>query len=193
LLLNRCDQPNHGQTMNYPYAAWRRILFVAVLLVIIVIAFAPATTQGTLVLRFSSLSSPSVISHIYVGFTQIALHEVGYVNSSICGTCGWITISQSFPTVDLISNPLIPPTVTSAPIHSGRYDEVRVTFSNSTVIIRGHQPIPIPAPPMIGSNVTLPIPPSGIGDILLVVAFDYSSLLSSPPSLSFVLIRTSAV
>ena len=116
---------------------------MAVLLVIIVIAFAPATTQGTLVLRFSSLSSPSVISHIYVGFTQIALHEVGYVNSSICGTCGWITISQSFPTVDLISNPLIPP--------------------------------------------------SGIGDILLVVAFDYSSLLSSPPSLSFVLIRTSAV
>src|SRR5436853_1211289 len=118
LLLNRCDQPNHDHTMNYPYAAWRRILFVAVLLVIIVIAFAPATTQGTLVLRFSSLSSPSVISHIYVGFTQIALHEVGSVNSSICGTCGWITISQSFPTVALMCNPLIPPTVTSSPIHS---------------------------------------------------------------------------
>jgi len=183
--------------MNYPYAAWRRILFVAVLLVIIVIAFAPATTQGTLLLRFASLSSPSVISHIYVGFTQIALHEVGYVNSSICGACGWITISQSFPTVDLLSNVIIPPTVTSAPIHSGRYDEIRVTFSNSTVIIPGHQPIPISAPPMLSTNMTLPIPPSGIGDILLVVGFDYSTLFSGlfsgQPSLSFVLIRASAV
>src|SRR6266568_2146491 len=174
---------HHGQTMNYLYAAWRRILFVAVLVVIIVIAFAPATTQGTVVLRFSSLSSPSVISHIYVG----------YVNSSICDACGWITISQSFPTVDLLSNLMIPPTVTSAPIHSGRYDEIRVSFSNSTVIIPGSQPIPISAPPRLSTNMTLPVPPGGVGDILLVVGFDYSTLFSGQPSLSFVLVRASAV
>jgi hypothetical protein len=175
-------------TMNYAYAAWRRILFVAVLLVIVVIAFAPATTQGTIFLRFSSLSSPSVVNHIYVGFTQIALHQVGYLNSS-----GWVTISQSFPKIDLLSNQMIPPTVASAPIHSGRYDEIRVTFSNSTVVIAGRPPVPISAPPMLSSNMTLPVPPSGIGDILLVVAFDYSTILSNQPSLSFVLIRASAV
>ncbi|HXL50201.1 MAG TPA: hypothetical protein VN949_00150 [Candidatus Limnocylindrales bacterium] len=192
-MLNRCDQCTTTKAMNYPYAAWRRILFVAVLVVIIVIAFAPATTQGTLFLRLSSLSTPSVISHIYIGFTEISLHEVGYVNSSICDACGWITISQSFPTVDLLSNLMIPPTVTSAPIHSGRYDEIRVSFSNSTVIIPGSQPIPISAPPRLSTNMTLPVPPGGVGDILLVVGFDYSTLFSGQPSLSFVLIRASAV
>src|SRR2546427_1339702 len=176
---------HHRQTMNYPYAAWRRILFVAVLVVIIVIAFAPATTQGTMLLRFSSLTSSSVVSHIYIGFTQIALHQTGYLNSS-----GWVIISQRFPTIDLLSSQTIPPTVTSAPIHSGRYDQIRVTFSNSTIVIAG-RPIPIAAPPILSSNVTLPVSPSGIGDILLVVAFDYSTLFSTPPSLSFVLIRTS--
>ena len=173
--------------MIYPYAAWRRILFVAVLVVIIVIAFAPATTQGTVLLRFSSLTSSSVVNHIYVGFTQIALHQAGYLNSS-----GWVIISQNFPHVDLLSNQMIPATVTSSPVHSGRYDQIRLDFSNCTIVIVGRS-IPVPAPSMLSSNMTLPVPPSGVGDILLVVAFDYSALFSSQPSLSFVLIRASAV
>jgi Domain of unknown function (DUF4382) len=186
-LLNRCDHCTIAGRMNYPYAAWRRILFVAVLVVIIVIAFAPATTQGTLFLRFSSLSSPSIVSHVYVGFTQVSLHQAGYLNSS-----GWVIITQSFPNIDLLSNQAIPLTVTSAPIHSGRYDEIRVTFSNSTLVIAG-QRTPMSAPSVLSANVTLPVSPSGIGDILLVVAFDYSALFSSQPSLSFVLIRASTV
>src|SRR5204862_2409949 len=105
--------------MNYPYAAWRRILFVAVLVVIIVIAFAPATTQGTIFLRFSSLSSSSAVNHIYVGFTQIALHQAGFVNST-----GWIIISQSLPKMALLSDHTIHPLVSSARINSGRYDEI---------------------------------------------------------------------
>ena len=173
--------------MNYPYAPWRRILFVAILVVVMVVAFAPATTQGTVLLRFSSLTSSSVVNHIYVGFTQIALHQVGYLNSS-----GWVIVSQNFPHLDLLSNQTIPPTVTSAPIHSGRYDQIRLSFSNSTIVIAGRR-VPVPAPPMLSSNMTLPVPPSGIGDILLVVAFDYSTLFSGQPSLSFVLIRASAV
>jgi Domain of unknown function (DUF4382) len=177
----------HLWTMNYPYAAWRRILFVAILVVIIVIAFAPATTQGTLFLRFSSLTSPSVVNHIYVGFNQIALHQFGYPNSS-----GWVVISQNLAHIDLLSNPAIPPSVASAPIHSGRYDQIRVAFSNSTIVLAG-QSKPISAPSTLSANVTLPVPPSGVGDVLLVVAFDYSSLFSTPPSLSFILIQASAV
>jgi len=176
---------HHRRTMNYPYAAWRRILFVAVLVVIIVIAFAPATTQGTMLLRFSSLTSSSVVSHIYIGFTQIALHQTGYLNSS-----GWVIISQRFPTIDLLSSQTIPPTVSSAPIHSGRYDQIRIVFSNSTVV-RAGLPLAMSSPSMLSVNVTLPVPPSGIRDILLVVAFDYSTLFSTPPSLSFVLVRVS--
>jgi hypothetical protein len=178
---------HHRRTMNYHYAAWRRILFVAVLVVIIVVAFAPATTQGTVLLRFSSLTSSSVVTHIFVGFTQIALHQAGYLNSS-----GWVIISQNFPHIDLLSNQTIPPTVTSTLIHSGRYDQIRLIFSNSTIVISG-RPVPVPAPPTLSTNMTLPVPPSGIGDILLVVAFDYSALFSSQPSLSFVLIRASSV
>ena len=176
---------HHRQTMNYPYAAWRRILFVAVLVVIIVIAFAPATTEGTMLLRFSSVTSSSVVSHIYIGFAQIALHRTGYLNSS-----GWVVISQRFPPIDLLSSQTIPPTVSSAPIHSGRYDQIRLVFSNSTVV-RAGLPLAMSSPSMLSANVTLPVPPSGIGDILLVVAFDYSTLFSTPPSLSFVLVRAS--
>ncbi len=176
---------HHRQTMNYPYAAWRRILFVAVLVVIIVIAFAPATTQGTMLLRFSSLTSSSVVSHIYIGFTQIALHQSGYLNSS-----GWVIISQRFATIDLLSSQTIPPTISSAPVHSGRYDQIRLVFSNSTVV-RAGLPLAMSSPSMLSANVTLPVPPSGIGDILLVVAFNYSTLFSTPPSLSFVLVRIS--
>jgi Domain of unknown function (DUF4382) len=178
---------HHPRTMNYPYAAWRRLLFVAVLVVIIVIAFAPATTQGTLFLRFSSLSSSSGVNHIYVGFSQIALHQAGYLNSS-----GWVVISQSFSVVDLSSNQTIPATVISTPLHSGRYDQIRLVFSNST-LVRAGRPLAMSPPSMISANVTLPVAPSGIGDILLVVAFDSSTLFSSQPSLSFVLIRASAV
>src|SRR3989442_11466629 len=131
--------------MNYPYAAWRRMMFVAVLVVVIVIAFAPATTEGTLFLRFSSLSSSSVVNHIYIGFTQIALHQSGYLNSS-----GWVIISQRFPTIDLLANQAIPPTVSSAPIHSGRYDQIRLFFSNSTVV-RAGLPLAIPSPSMLST------------------------------------------
>jgi hypothetical protein len=173
--------------MNYPYAAWRRILFVAILVVIIVIGLAPATTQGRVVVRFSSLASSTVISHVFIGFTQIALHQTGYLNSS-----GWVIISQSFPILDLSSNQTIPPSATSTTIHSGRYDQVRVAFSNST-LVRGGLRLAMSAPPMLSANVTLPVPPNGIADILLIVGFDYSTLFSTPPSLTLVLMRVSIV
>ena len=162
-------------------------MFVGVLVVIMVIGFAPATTRGTVLLQFSSLTSSSVVNHIYVGFTQIALHQFGYLNSS-----GWVLLSQSFAHLDLLSSQAIPPTVASAPIHSGRYDQIRLFFSNSTVVIAGRI-VPLPAPPMLTGNVTLPVSPNGIGDVLFVVAFDYSALFSNQPSLSFVLVRASAV
>lgn len=179
---------HHRQTLNYPYAGWRRLLFVAVLVVIIVIAFAPATTQGTLFLRFSSLSSSNGVNHVYVGFSQIALHQAGYLNSS-----GWVVISQSFSVIDLSSNQTIPATVLSTPIHSGSYDQIRLVFSNSTLVRAGRPPLAMSPPSMLSANVTLPVPPSGIGDILLVVAFDSSAFFTSQPSLSFVLVRASAV
>jgi hypothetical protein len=44
---------------------------------------------------------------------------------------------------------------------------------------------------MLSTNVTLPVPPNGIGDILLIVGFDYSTLFSTPPTLTLMLMRVS--
>ncbi len=173
----------------YPLPAWRRVLFVAVLVVVIVITFAPSTTQGIVNVRLYGLSSPSVVNHVYVGLAKVELHETGLPNST-----GWITISRGFSNIDLLSptSQLTPQTIMSSQIRSGRYDAMTFGFSNSTVVIAGNR-ILLSAPSTISANMTLPIPPNGIGDILLVVTFDYSALFSSQPSLSLTLIQASAI
>jgi uncharacterized protein DUF4382 len=175
----------------YPFPAWRRVVFVAVLVVVIVIAFAPAVTQGTATIRLSAITAPSVLSHIYVGISSIQLHKVGYLFSN---NVSWTFITQSHPTIDLLAPgaQLLPQTVTSASVPSGRYDAIKVVFANSTVILAGQNKA-VPAPQPIQSNMTLPISPNGIGDILLVVQFDYSTLFAIQPSLTFTLVRVSTV
>ena len=173
----------------YPLPAWRRVLFVAILLIVIIIAFAPSTTQGTVTVRLYSLSAPSIVSHLYLGLSKVQFHEAGLPDSS-----GWITILQGFPNFDLISTngQITPPTIMSSQIRSGRYDTINLAFSNSTVIIAG-RPVPLPPPSALSANMTVPVPPNGIGDVLLVVSFDYSALLASPPSITLTLIQVSTV
>ena len=173
---------------TYPFPGWRRVLFVAVLVVVIVISLAPSVTQGTVTLRIYSLSAPSVVNHIYVGFTKVQFHEAGLPNST-----GWTTVMQGFPNIDLLSGSqqLIPQEVTSAQINSGRYDSVKLVFSNSTISLGGRN-IAVSPPSSLNANVTLPVPPNGIGDLLIIVAFDYSTVFASAPSLSFTLVRASS-
>ena len=165
--------------------------FVALLLVVIVLNYAPATTQGTATVRLSTLSAPSPITHLYIALSTVQFHQRGYLNSS-----GWTSISQAFPVVDILaptaqSTPLM---LTSAPVHSGSYDSIRLSFTNSTVVISGTT-FPLTAPPSLSANMTMPVPPNGTGDVLIIVAFDYTPLLvTRPPGpLSFVLIRISAL
>ena len=175
----------------YPFPAWRRVVFVAVLVVVIVVAFAPAISQGVATIRLSAITAPSVASHIYVGVSSVQLHRVGYLFSD---NGSWTFITQSISTIDLLAPgaQLLPQTVTSASVHSGRYDAIRVVFTNSTLILAG-QNKPVPAPQPIQGNMTLPISPNGIGDVLLVVQFDYSSLFAIQPTLTFTLVRVSTV
>ncbi len=169
---------------------WRRLPFIGLLIVIFVISYAPATTEGTATVRLADLSAPSIVSHIYIEVSSIEFHREGFPST------GWVTISQSFPVVDLLSpaNQSVAHTISSASIHSGRYDSMRIFFTNSTVVISGVNPpeVPVAAPPSLVVNATLLVSPNGIGDLLLVVAFDYASLLSTTPSLSFVLVRISS-
>ncbi len=175
--------------LMYPLPAWRRVLFVAILLIVIIIAFAPSTTRGTVTVRLYSFYTPSVVSHVYLGLAKVQLHEAGLPNST-----GWTTVSQGFPSFDLISTngQISPQIIMSSQLHSGRYDAMTFAFSNSTVILAG-RPVSLSSPLALSANMTLPIPPNGIGDVLLVLSFDYLALFASPPSLSLTLIRVSAV
>jgi len=175
----------------YGFPVWRRFAFIGVLVLLVFISYAPATTQGTATVRLSTLSARSVISHLFVRVSMIELHREGYP----AGTPGWTNVSQSFPVVDLLS-PVYQPvaqTIGSASVHSGRYDAVRILFTNATLIIAaGRAPAPLAAPFPLDLNATLLVSPNGVSDLLLVVGFDYASLLSSSPSLSFVLVGTSS-
>ena len=159
--------------------------FLAVLVVVLVISFAPAVTRGNATVRLSAVSAPSVISHVYVGVAGIQLHRVGLPldNSS------WTVVSSSSSSIDLVSEgtKTLPPTLASASVSSGRYDEIRVSFTNSTVVI-GSLTRGLSSPPSIVTNTTLTVPPNGIGNVLLVVDFDYTTLLTNQPSLSLILI-----
>ncbi len=176
----------------YSYPGWRRVPFVALLIVVIVFNYAPATTQGTATIRLATLSAPSLISHLYIQIASAQLHQRGFLNSS-----GWTVISQTFPIVDLLSpnSQAVPPIVSSSAIHSGSYDSIRISFANATATINGKN-TNLSAPPALASNMTLPVAPNGTGDLQIIVAFDYAPLLPTPPavaSLTFVLIRVSSV
>jgi hypothetical protein len=162
---------------------------MALLIIIVVIAYAPATTQGTATVRLAALSAPSTVSHIYVEVSSIELHQEGFPNST-----GWTTFSQSFPVIDLLSrvNQSLSQTIGSATIHSGRYDNVRIFFTNSTLIINGVK-TQVGAPTALEVSTTFLVSPSGTGDLLLVVAFDYAALFGTSPSLTFNVIRVSTV
>jgi hypothetical protein len=174
----------------YGFPVWRRLPFIGVLALIFLISYAPATTQGTATVRLSALSAPSVIRHVFVRVSMIEMHREGYPSG-----IGWTNVSQSFPVVDLLSPTSQPvaQTISSASVHSGRYDAVRILFTNATLVIAGvRAPAPLSPPSPLHVNATLLVSPSGVGDLLLVVGFDYESLLSTTPSLSFVLVGTSS-
>jgi len=173
----------------YSFPVWRRAPFIAVLIIILVIAYAPATTQGTATLRLAALSAPGGISHIFVEVSNIVLHGEGVPNST-----GWTTLSQSFPVIDLLSrvNQTLSQTIGSATVHSGRYDAVRIFFTNATMVIDGAR-TSLAAPSPLDLNATMRVFPNGISDLLVVVAFDYATLFAATPTLTFTIVRESSV
>lgn len=173
----------------YPFPVWRRAPFLALLVIILVIAYAPATTQSTATFRLAALSSPSALTHLYVRVSSLELHREAYPNNT-----GWITLEGPFPAIDLLSqtNQSLSQTISSATIHSGRYDIESVFFTNATIVI-GSTRTSVGAPPALRIISSIPLSPNGISDLLIIVSFDYSAIFSSSPSLTFVLVRVSTV
>jgi hypothetical protein len=166
---------------DYHFPRWRQIPFVAALIIILVLSYAPSVTQGTLNVRVFARIPQGVISHLYSRFNYVQLHTAGFPTDQ-----GLVTISQLNPSVDLVppSGQLIPASIASTGITSGRYDAVRLIFSNSTVVYTSGRTTPISTGPILNANVTIPVPPNGNGEILLVLNLDYSLLLSTNPSIS---------
>jgi Domain of unknown function (DUF4382) len=173
----------------YLYPGWRRVLFVAVLVVVLVIALAPSITQGTIKIHIYGLNAPGAINHLYIKFTSLQLHTYGFGFGS-----GWVNVTETTPTIDLISTPtqFLPQIVASGQITSGRYDAIKLIMTNSTALI-GTTPVSLPNTPTLNANFTLPIPPNGFGDVLLLVSFDDSLIFANPAALSIQIVQTSAV
>lgn len=171
----------------YPFPVWRRAPFLALLIVILVIAYAPSTARGTSTFRLAALSSPSAVSHIYVRLSSLDLHGQGYPNGT-----GWTTLNGPFPVIDLLSqtNQSLSQTISSATIHSGRYDLERIFFTNATIVV-GSTRIPVAAPPALQISSTLPVSPNGVSDLLIIVSFDYAAIFASSPSLTFTPVKVS--
>src|SRR4029077_17130867 len=166
----------------YPFPGWRRVTFVAVLVVVLVIALAPSITQGTIKVHIYGLTAPGVIDHLYIKVMRLQFHTYGFG----FGTgAGWVNTTETTPTIDLIPIPtqFLPQILASAHITSGRYDAIRLLMTNSTAIIGGTH-VSLSNSPTLSANFTLPIPPNGFGDVLLLVSFDDPLLLANPASLS---------
>jgi hypothetical protein len=173
----------------YPYPGWRRVIFVAVIVVVLVIALAPSLTQGTIKVHIYGLTTQGVIDHLYVKFANLQFHTYGFGFAA-----GWVSVNETTPTIDLIpiTSQFLPQIVASAQITSGRYDAIRLFMTNSTALV-GITRVSLSNTPTLNANFTLPIPPNGFGDVLLLVSFDESLVLASPAALSIQVVQISVV
>jgi len=173
----------------YPYPGWRRVIFVAVIVVVLVIALAPSLTQGTIKVHIYGMTTQGVIDHLYVKFANLQFHTYGFGFGA-----GWVSVNETTPTIDLIpiTSQFLPQIVASAQITSGRYDAIRLFMTNSTALV-GFTRVSLPNTPTLNANFTLPIPPNGFGDVLLLVSFDESLVLASPAALSIQVVQISVV
>jgi hypothetical protein len=173
----------------YLYPGWRRVIFVAVLVVVLVITLAPSLTQGTIKVHIYGLTTQGVIDHLYVKFANLQFHTYGFGFGD-----GWVSVNETTPTIDLIpiTSQFLPQIVASAQITSGRYDAIRLSMTNSTALV-GITRVSLSNTPTLNANFTLPIPPNGFGDVLLLVSFDESLVLASPAALSIQVVQISVV
>src|SRR2546426_11646943 len=173
----------------YLYPGWRRVLFVAVLVVVLVIALAPSITQGTIKVHIYGLTRAGVIDHLYVKFTTLEFNTYGFEFGA-----AWVSVNEATPIIDLIpiTAQFLPQIVASARITSGRYDAIKLFMTNSTALV-GSAHVSLSNMPTLSANFTLPITPNGFGDVLLLVSFDESLVLANPAALSVQVVQTSVV
>src|SRR3989475_12565079 len=154
----------------YPYPEWRRVIFVPVLVVVLVIALAPSITQGTIKVHIYGLTNRGVVDHLYVKFSILKLHTYGFGSN-----VGWVNVTETTPIIDLIpvTAQFLPQIVASAQITSGKYHAIKLFMRNTTAQI-GSTHVSLSNTPTLNANFALPITPNGFGYVLMLVSFDES-------------------
>ncbi len=176
---------------EYRFPAWRRVTFLALLIITLTLALAPSVTKGNINVRAYALLPQGVVKHLYTTFTGVQLHVAGLPEAN-----GWITINQNVnePKVDLVpqSNQLLPSQVLTTSTTSGRYDMIKMTFSNSTLILTNGAKTNIATGPLLTANATISIPPNGNGDVLFILSLDYAQLISANPTITAAITQVTA-
>jgi hypothetical protein len=178
---------------DYPYPFWRRGVFAAILILVIALALVPPFAKGTVNVRFFTISTPAPILHFYITVNQLELHTAGLPSN-----IGWVTISwtDNFPKLDLAgqNGQSSSGALVTSPIQSGRYDQVRISIAQSSLMFNGVDTARVICSSCLSqilANATVPIAPSGYGNVLLVVSPDYESLLNTPPFLALSVVQVS--
>jgi len=168
---------------DYQFPSWRRLIFLAGLIAILLLTLTPSVTKGNINVRVYALLPQGIVKHFYSSFTGIQVHVAGLPDSN-----GWSSIGKNptGSTVDLIpqSSQLIPSVVLVTSLPSGRYDSIKMSFANSTLVLQNGVKIPIATGPSLVASATISVPPNGNGDLLFVLSFDYSLLIATNPSIS---------
>ncbi len=166
--------------VDYYYPFWRRVVFLALLVLIVSVTLVPAVSKGTVNIQLSIISVPEPVHHLFLKVSEVELHTTGLPSSM-----GWVSATAGLPTVDIAGSLGASPII-STPIQSGRYDTLRITISQAT-FIEGALTTKTACSstcPQVVTNATLAIPPQGYGSVLLVLSPDYSGLLGQSPTLS---------
>ncbi len=118
---------------DYHYSFWRRGVFAGLLIIVLALALIPPLTKGTMNLRVFTISTPAPILHFYITINQMELHTAGLPSS-----IGWVTITwtDNPPKLDLAgqNGQSSPGASIISPIQSGRYDQIRISIQQSSLI-----------------------------------------------------------
>ncbi len=176
---------------NYPF--WRRGVFAALFIVILALALVPPVAKGTVSVHVFTISTPASILHFYVTISLLELHIPG-----LPSTLGWVTIPYTDNPLKLDlagqNGQFSQGAFITSSVQSGRYDRVRISIQQASITLVGGditRTICSGCASQVLVNATMPIPPNGYHNLVLVLSPDYESLLDVPPSLTLNVVQVS--
>src|SRR5215467_498472 len=93
-LLYRTRKRINPDVSDYQFPPWRRLIFIAGLIAILLLTLAPSVTRGNINVRVFALLPSGIVKHLYSSFTGVQVHVAGLPSSN-----GWSAIGKNPSTV----------------------------------------------------------------------------------------------